>query len=223
MTHAPDTSAATHADWARALHERQIAISGELAEDGLEITKHLKAEILAAPADEATQATVMAYGRAARSVRLSLMLQARLIGDLEARDGGRAGVTGDGPRDPLYRIERIIIDPADRETEGAETSERLTGEGCERLDREDFRRFGEPAGFICQGPDVKDDAPFKSSPVGGGGPSERSVAWGRGSLSCRRALAERPPPPLRGPPPSLPSGGPRSGATRGGEEFKAPS
>jgi hypothetical protein len=165
MADQPDISAAKPSDWARALYERQIAISGELAEDGLEITKALKAEILAAPADEATQATVMAYGRAARSVRLSILLQARLVRDLEAHDRGPQ-VPSAIPGAPLFQIQRIIVDPADRETEVAENPERMAGETCERLDQEDLRRFGEAAALVRSGRaiSVRDETSANSSP-----------------------------------------------------------
>jgi hypothetical protein len=208
MTPASETSAvprgAKPTEWARTLYERQIAISGELAEDGLEITKHLKAEILAAPANEATQAMVMAYGRAARSVRLSLMLQARLVGEAEARDGGQNSASV--PPAPLYRIERIIIDPARREVEDAENTEgieRLTGEASERLDREDFRRFGEAAGLALLDQPVDGGTAPKSSPHGSrrcaarpraGWEGDRGTRW-RGPFRERPSAAQTPHPP----------------------------
>src|ERR1700712_1693193 len=74
------------ADWARALYARQIAMLGDLAEAGLAMALALKDQVR--PEADPAQAA-MGFGGAARAVRLSLMLQAKLIKALEDRDAHR--------------------------------------------------------------------------------------------------------------------------------------
>jgi hypothetical protein len=177
--------------WARPLFERQIAMAGELAEAGLAMALDAKDQALA-PADGEVEPAMFeslsrAFVRLARSTRLSLMLQDRLIKDLIAFDRG-----GDAKRDDrrhgVDRIVRVIVDPQ-HDTEGGE---RLVKEGAERLDRECLEDYslsrpvsearatqGAPGVEVgCSG---RPHA-LNSSPIGGGGPDEALARSGGGGL-----------------------------------------
>jgi hypothetical protein len=152
--------------WARPLLERQIAMVGQLAEGGLELAMAAKDQAL--PADGGVEPAVFegltrAYARMARSTRLSLMLQDRLIKDLIAFDKGTVpDADRDNDRYAIEQIVRIIVDPqAD-----AETGERLVREGVERLDRETFeeanldRSVNAWVATIRQAPGLDPDQPL---------------------------------------------------------------
>jgi hypothetical protein len=122
--------------WARALYELKIAMLGELAEGGMALARAVKDQVLGSEVGiepVVLEGLIRAYGRAARTVRLTLMLQDRLIKTLLDFDKVDAPDTG---RDEPKRIEivRIIVDPQ----EEREKRERLAREGAERLDRETF-------------------------------------------------------------------------------------
>jgi hypothetical protein len=78
-------------DWARALPERQLAVLGRLAEDGLEIAQAIKRQAVQADDPTPTAKVVrgdvtVAYARVARAVRLTLMLQAKVIEAIQRLD-----------------------------------------------------------------------------------------------------------------------------------------
>ena len=131
----PETlPAAASADWARPLLERQLQVLGRLAEAGLEIAVALEAQ--AKGGETVVEGDVaMAYGRVARAVRQTVMLQSRLIEDLQARETGRAGRRA-AARASAARIVRGVIDE-DRAND-SERAERLAAEAAERLREEDF-------------------------------------------------------------------------------------
>jgi hypothetical protein len=128
--------------WARPRLERQIDMLGELAEAGLVMALDVKDEAQALKQAGPVEPAVLeglsrAFGRTSRSVRLTLMLQERLIMGLIAFDAG-GGVAA--PEDRVcqdnrpHQVVRIIIHPHD----DVETRERLVRETMERLDREDL-------------------------------------------------------------------------------------
>ncbi|MDB5439571.1 MAG: hypothetical protein JWM33_1998, partial [Caulobacteraceae bacterium] len=94
MTASPASSEdAPH--WARPLYARQVVLLGDLAEEAREVARTLARRVANLDADDSLsgadavpllEGLSRAYGRAARAVRLSLMLQARLIQDLTAFD-----------------------------------------------------------------------------------------------------------------------------------------
>jgi hypothetical protein len=143
--------------WARPLYGRQIALLDDLAEEAREIARVLARRVMAADADDsltAVEATALldrlsrAHGRASRAVRLTLMLQARLMTALEAWDH-QAARTADWAvteqrlaRDRLAnqqraQVERVVERVAGRRHDDAREVELLVEEASERLDRED--------------------------------------------------------------------------------------
>jgi hypothetical protein len=133
--------------WARPLHERQIALLGQLAEAGLAMALMVKDQAQALAAEGGVEPGVLegltrAYGRVARATRLTLMLQDRLIKDLVAVDkriAHEAGWDRDvQTRDRKARVERILARVAARQHDDIETIFRLEAEAAERLDQDDL-------------------------------------------------------------------------------------
>jgi hypothetical protein len=151
--------------WARPLHERRIAMAGQLAEAGLEMALAVKDQALALTREGAVEPAVLeglsrAYARMARAVRLTLMLQERLIKDLIAFDARVAQEAvwerRERTRDRKARVERIVERVIGREHDKPEAIERLVWETSERLDREDLygpllsRPVSELVAMICK-------------------------------------------------------------------------
>jgi hypothetical protein len=158
MTAAPDTPAA----WARPLYEQQIAMLGRLAEKGMGI-----AEGVAEDAGAASERVAIDFARAARAVRLTLMLQAKLIKDpedrdrLAAQDADRADWSRKVERtrqafDQKERLGRIVERIAEGDPEVAHEAEDLANEARERLDEDDIygdiltRPVSELVAMICK-------------------------------------------------------------------------
>ena len=97
--------------WDRPAFERQIAMLGELAEDGLEIVHAIRDQAVAvsAAAEPSRTDFGLAYTRAARAVRMTLALQRRYILDLrfEFRHGEPAPAWDKAPKAPVAAIDRI--------------------------------------------------------------------------------------------------------------------
>jgi hypothetical protein len=155
--------------WARPLLERQIVLAGDMAEEAREIGRTLARRVATVDADEGlagAEAVAMleglarAHGRASRAVRLSLMLQARLIKDLIAFDKRVAQEAvwdrDERTADRKERVERIIERVIGRERNDPKDIERLVWETSERLDREDLygpllsRPVSELVAMICK-------------------------------------------------------------------------
>ncbi len=190
--------------WARPLHERLIVLAGDLAEEAREVARTLARRVAAVDADDSLsdaeavpvlEGLARAHARMARSTRLSLMLQDRLIKDLIAFDKGEVPDAGrDDRKDEIRQIVRIIVDPRD----DPETRERLDREIMERLERESESL--EAAALSCPVGEnmtviLKDlyaegsrlaggypGRPLNSSPIGGGGPDEASAKSSGGGL-----------------------------------------
>jgi hypothetical protein len=155
-------------DWAGALAMRQLRMLGELAEQGLEIGRAIERQArAAAPGDGADlSALAMAHARAARAVRMSILLQSRLIADLQAAEeraarGAAALASAQARRDPEYvhraRVEGIVERVAKAACGDDEDEiDRLVTEASERLDDEDIygevldRPIGELVALICR-------------------------------------------------------------------------
>jgi hypothetical protein len=146
----PPCPADDEAEWTRALARRQLELLGELAEIGLEIARAVERqaqEPAAAPGD-----APLAYSRVSRAVRLTLMLQSKLIEALTAsdKDAGAARAAAEAEaaktremQDPAYqmkaRIEAIVARVAGRRLRrDGQAVERVLRESAERLDDEDL-------------------------------------------------------------------------------------
>jgi hypothetical protein len=159
--------------------ERQAEMLGDLAEIGLKIARAAgeRAAAVDAGAEDTGAAPgeaparpprgaealspVMAYARAARAVRLSLMLQAKTIEELrrlDQRAGPRFQFSPPPPEDARRaRVARIVqrVASAAHGDDAAEV-ERLTIEAGERLDDEDLYRdvlerpIGELVARVCR-------------------------------------------------------------------------
>jgi hypothetical protein len=153
----------TEPQWARPLHERQVAMLGELAEAGLVLA--VAAKDLATAPEGGVEPGVLegltrTYARAARAVRLSLMLQDRLIKDLTAFDKrmGQEAVWDQGQRlrERKGQVARIMGRVIARTHDDDDEIDRLAAETAERLDHEDFygpildRPVGELVAMICR-------------------------------------------------------------------------
>jgi hypothetical protein len=147
MTAAPDTPAA----WARPLHEEHIALLGRLAHMGMGLAETIERQVKTADAEgePVSERAPIDFARVARAVRLTLMLRARLIKDLEDRDravaqGAAWAATNvrferdDLANDRKARVTRIVERIAGRQYDDAETIERLIWETGERLDGDDL-------------------------------------------------------------------------------------
>jgi hypothetical protein len=138
--------------WARSLAMRQLQVLGELAEQGLEIGRAIERRAKAAEPGEPSgvdlNAVAMAHARVARAVRLTIMLQSRLIADVQAGEEGAARKAAAAARqearlDPEYvhkaRVERIVERVAMAEHgDDEDEMDRLTTEASERLDDDDL-------------------------------------------------------------------------------------
>ncbi len=147
-------------DWARPWLERQLAILGRLAEDGLEIAQAIKRQAVQAvqavaaddpaPAPKVVRGDVtVAYARAARAVRLTLMLQSQVIEAIQALDrkqsadaaAARTRAEIDRPglvRRRKHRVQRAVWRVASDAFDDNNTLERLFKEAGECLDADDI-------------------------------------------------------------------------------------
>ncbi len=129
------------------LIDRQLRMLGELAEIGLEQARALDRQVRRTdpePSLDELQAAALAYARVSRAVRLTLVLQSKIV---EAAEGAQAAAAGDADEDapslPLdarkARVERVIERLAKAEhPRDEEEVDALVGEAAERLDDEDL-------------------------------------------------------------------------------------
>lgn len=165
----PDPTVETAPSWARQVLQRQMDILGELAEMGLQMAKATGRQALARAEEDPAgiqgpeDNLAMAYARVARAVRLTLMLQARVVDDIQALDLGeqkRAAKDreAEARNAPEYqhkaRVERIVERVA-QEAHGRDEDEvdRLVSEASERLDDDDIWRdiLSHPVGELVAG------------------------------------------------------------------------
>jgi hypothetical protein len=153
MTPAPDTPtlnppASDAEDWTRPFALRQLQLLGDLAEVGLEVARAVERRARDAGADEDMSRIAMAYSRTARAVRLTAMLQAKLVKDLKADGQAAAEAEQEAAAlkarfDPAYRrkarAEAIVERVAEaRHPDDEDRVDHLMRESAERLDDEDL-------------------------------------------------------------------------------------
>jgi hypothetical protein len=179
----PAPPPADPAAYAGSVIRRQIARLDELADSGLAMAKEIERRAVE-PAPEGEPAPppetlAMAFSRVARAVRMTSLLQARLLKDMD--EGARRAafdhrwaapepapdpiVIDDAEieaamSDPAFvhkvRVERIVERVAKAAHDDAETVDRLLAETTERLDDEDLygdvltRPVGELVALICR-------------------------------------------------------------------------
>jgi hypothetical protein len=197
------TDQANDRSWARPLFEQQIALLGELAESGLAAAVAIKDQVVAGDGDIVAMAR--AYDRTARAVRLAILLQSKLIRQLQDWDRQTAslGVSQDRRKAEIQRA------AAERDREQAEHIERLTGD---RLEQDDIykevnsRPVSELIAMICQDIGLDPDWPRRTQDAwvqkeaagaGGGSPFAALAAQDletAGASPHRRPLG-RPPDP----------------------------
>lgn len=155
--------------WARAVLQHQVDILGELAEIGLDIARaagRKAAQCGETPSPDGADNTAMAYARVARAVRLTLMLQAKLVTDirrLDAAEDGRIAEIQDAEArsEPEYRhkvrVERIVERVAlAAHGDDEDKVDALMREAGERLDDDDIYRdiltrpVGELVASLCR-------------------------------------------------------------------------
>lgn len=167
MSTGTSTPSRKAADLAAPLVERQLALLGRLAEIGLEVAGAVERRAKAATEKDDLAGLAMAYARVARAVRLTAMLQSRLVKDLqglEAEAASRAESEALAQEQSRRRLEherkmragRIIERVIGAEVEDDDAFERLAEETYERLDDEDLygeiagRPMGEVVALICR-------------------------------------------------------------------------
>jgi hypothetical protein len=155
-----------HAAWAQAALRRQVERLDELAELGLAMARAIEAE--------RSEGAVTAFSRMAKAVRLTGLVQSRLIKDIEqvisnerlfqapARERARAiaavedKARNDPARDHKRRVEKIVDRVAQAETDDEDRLDRLADETIDRLDDEDLygdvltKPVGELVALICR-------------------------------------------------------------------------
>jgi hypothetical protein len=128
----------------RARSLAQLDRLDELAEIGMKAARRVGVRADSAAPEEDLNALAMAYARAARAVRLCVMLHAKVIKDL--RDGDRADLQGareaEAERRDYHkgRIEHLVWRKAERVLgeDDEDGIEALMNEASERLDHEDM-------------------------------------------------------------------------------------
>jgi hypothetical protein len=128
----------TAPEWAREVLDRQVLILDRLAQIGMAMAEALGEQAAAAAplAQEAAQRVHHAFDRIARSVRLTLLLQARLIQDHLSPKAAAHRKTDERKAQVLAVVEDVA---RTEHTEDSETAERLVRECGERLEREYFQ------------------------------------------------------------------------------------
>jgi hypothetical protein len=137
---------------------RQVQLLGELAELGLDIARAIARQASGQSVEAVVEGDVaLAYARVSRAVRLTLMLQAKLIEEFQAAADEAAEVKA--RLAPAYRAKARVEAIVERVAESAhdeDTVDRLISEAAERLDDEDLygdlleRPLSELVARICK-------------------------------------------------------------------------
>jgi hypothetical protein len=77
---------ADHAAWAQAARKEQVEVLGELARAGSRLALAIETRAVAEP-DAAPAEAAMAFARVARAVRMTCLLQSRLLDEMERAKG----------------------------------------------------------------------------------------------------------------------------------------
>jgi hypothetical protein len=139
--------------------DRLLALLGELGEIGLDVARAIGRRANEAGPEEDLNALSMAYSRVSRAVRLTVMLQSKLMQERKALRASAAELAA--RLEPAYvhkmRVERIVERLAKREHQGDEDQiDRLVIEAGEHLDDPDRlediegRPIGELLAIICR-------------------------------------------------------------------------
>jgi hypothetical protein len=160
--------------WAQDVLRRQCALLEQLGEAGLRMAQAIERQASEAAAGSATAPTppteaAMAFARVARAVRLTALLQSKLVQDLMRLQASAAKAVADAeaeanaaqaPSDPTYRhkarVEAIVERVARAGADDEEEVDRLVAEAGERLDDEDIygevldRPVGELVALVCR-------------------------------------------------------------------------
>ena len=216
-THAPQTGAPPCADdaddWARALLERQLWMLGRLAEVGLEIAQAIERQATSDEARAVVSGDIpLAYARVARAVRLTLMLQSKVICELqslerrEAHEARCAQINADVARPRLERarktrIQRIVGRVAWAQGEDGDGIERVMREAGEQLEQDDVygdvlsRPVSELVALICRQLGLEPDWPqlaeeaWAQDEIAGGAAGAPLAAVMAGAADARRPMA----------------------------------
>jgi hypothetical protein len=204
MTTTPDTPA----DWARPLYVRHINRLDRLADIGMGLAETIERQVKAAADTDppaACERAYMAFAKVARAVRLTLMLQARLIKELEDRDRSaakevdRAAWSQKCERvTQAFEQKQRVAGIVERIAEGDQAEpyevERLVREARERLDQDDIyghvlsRPVSELIAAICKDlgldpdwPKLAEEAWAREEMAG------ESLGWPLAELACPSA------------------------------------
>jgi hypothetical protein len=139
--------------------QRQLQLLGDLAEIGLEVARAVEREAKSETRSVDIDRVAMAYSRTARAVRLTIMLQSKVMADAKAEAEKAADLKARWH--PVYirkaRVERIVERLAEAEHPDDEDAvDRIVIEAGERLDDEDLygdvmdRPIGELVALICR-------------------------------------------------------------------------
>jgi hypothetical protein len=150
--------------WAEGVLQRQSAMLEQLGEAALRMALAIERRLSEAPADAPCDPAeaAMAFSRVARVVRLTAMLQSKLVQELAPLKAGvaRAAEKAKDRLDPAYnhkaRVEAIIQRAARARRLDDDEIDRLGRETAERLDDDDVfgdvltRPVGELVSLICR-------------------------------------------------------------------------
>lgn len=152
----------------RALIERQLWVLGRLAEAGLNLALAIERQATTEDAVQVVEGDIaLAFGRAARAVRLTLALQSKVIQELQALDQVAARklnaerCNAERERQQLAQqrqdqVQRIVERVIGAEAADAAEVDRLADEACERLEHDDIygdltaRPVGEIIARVCR-------------------------------------------------------------------------
>ena len=161
---APLPEPVNHEAWAQALLQRQSALLEQLGEAALRMALAIERRLSEAPTDAPVDPAeaAMAFSRVSRAVRLTVMLQSKLVQELapltEAAE--RAARKARERQEPGYRfkarVEGVVERVAKARGDDQDALDRVVRETAERLDDEDFygdvldRPLGELVALICR-------------------------------------------------------------------------
>lgn len=208
---APQSLTPADAVWARPLIERQLALLGRLAEGGLEVALDIERKIKEGDAGE-VQAVAMAYARVSRAVRMTVLLQSKLIQQVQALEAAAADRVADARAEAdedrfeesegrKLQVERIVkrVARARQDEIDEDELDRILAEAGERLDDDGLygevmrRPVSELVADVCRDLGLQPDWPRLSE-----------EAWAKAEIDGGDAgwpLAGFLPPP-RAPPPA---------------------
>jgi hypothetical protein len=158
---------ADHAAWAQAVRRRQVGVLEDLAQSGLRLAQGIESQALEAGAPAHAEAA-MAFARVARAVRMTCLMQSRLIKDMDEAlsrqaferrcEAQRAEAAADEAREAVKDRVHAIVGRVACAQDGADTDrvERIADEASERLETDDIygdvlaRPMAELVADICR-------------------------------------------------------------------------